>query len=143
MRTPPTRRTTASAMLAVLALSATLTACGDDGGVSGGTEGDGTGTIGFWDNNAGVRSEIWKEIIADFEDEHPDIDVKYVGIPSDQAQSKYDTAIQAGAGSLPDVGAVSTSFLADLVAQGALDPIDDRLAESGITRRSSRSRRPG
>jgi multiple sugar transport system substrate-binding protein len=119
-------------MLAVLALSATLTGCGDDGGVSGGAEGDGTGTIEFWDNNAGVRTEIWKEIIADFEDEHPDIDVKYVGIPSDQVQSKYDTAIQAGAGSLPDVGAVGTSFLANLVAQGALDPIDDRLAESGI-----------
>lgn len=114
-----------------LALAATATACGDDGTTGSGAEGDGTGKITFWDNNGGVRTEVWKEIIREFEKEHPDIDVVYEGIPIDQVQSKYDAAIQGGDG-LPDVGMVSTSYLANLVAQGALDPINDRLADSPL-----------
>ncbi|MGP4113813.1 ABC transporter substrate-binding protein [Streptomyces sp. 4N509B] len=114
-----------------LALAATATACGDDGSTGSGAEGDGTGEITFWDNNGGVRTEVWNEIIAAFEEEHPDIDVVYEGIPIDQVQSKYDAAIQGGSG-LPDVGMVSTSYLANLVAQGALSPIDDRLTGSSL-----------
>jgi multiple sugar transport system substrate-binding protein len=113
-----------------LALAATATACGDDG-TSSGSEGEGTGEITFWDNNGGVRTEVWNEIIAAFEEEHPDIDVTYEGIPIDDVQSKYDAAIQGGEG-LPDVGMVSTSYLANLVAQGALDPINERLADSEL-----------
>jgi multiple sugar transport system substrate-binding protein len=116
---------------AALTLAATATACGDNG-TSGGAEGDGTGTIEFWDNNGGVRTEVWEQIIADFEAEHPDITVEYTGVPIDQVQSKYDAAIQAGGDSLPDVGMVSTSYLANLVAQGALDPVNDRLADSPL-----------
>ncbi|WP_049565613.1 ABC transporter substrate-binding protein [Streptomyces sp. SBT349] len=119
-----------SALVTVLALAATATACGDDGSASGG-EGDGTGTITFWDNNGGPRTEIWERIIEDFEAEYPDIDVEYVGVPIAEVQSKYDAAIQGGDG-LPDVGGVSTAYLANLVAQEALDPLGDRLAESGL-----------
>lgn len=87
----------AVALGSVLALTAT--ACGDDGsGAAGdkGDEGSGKGSITFWDNNGGVRTDIWKQIIADFEKKNPDIKVKYVGIPAASAQSKYDTAIQGG-----------------------------------------------
>ncbi|MGP3970860.1 ABC transporter substrate-binding protein [Streptomyces sp. 6N223] len=114
-----------------LALAATATACGDDGTAGSGSEGDGTGQITFWDNNGGVRTDVWNEIIDAFEKQHPDIDVTYEGVPIDQVQSKYDAAIQGGSG-LPDVGMVSTSYLANLVAQGALDPINDRLADSPL-----------
>ncbi|ARQ71392.1 ABC transporter substrate-binding protein [Streptomyces marincola] len=119
-----------AAAVSVLALAATATACGDDGTAEG-AEGDGTGTITFWDNNGGVRTDVWNEIIAAFEDENPDIDVEYVGVPINEVQSKYDAAIQGGEG-LPDVGGVSTSYLANIVAQGALDPVADRLAESSL-----------
>ncbi|CAL9571266.1 hypothetical protein SUDANB70_04867 [Streptomyces sp. enrichment culture] len=121
----------AVALGAVLALTAT--ACGDDGsGAAGdkGAEGSGKGRIVFWDNNGGVRTDIWKEIIADFEKAHPDIDVEYVGIASTEYQSKVDTAIQGGG--LPDVGGISASMLAGFAAQGALDPLDDRLGKSSL-----------
>lgn len=91
------RAATVVALGSVLALTAT--ACGDNGsGAAGdkGTEGSGKGEITFWDNNGGVRTDIWKQIIADFEKKYPDIKVKYVGIPAASAQSKYDTAIQGG-----------------------------------------------
>ncbi|MEH0582420.1 MULTISPECIES: sugar ABC transporter substrate-binding protein [Streptomyces] len=125
------RAALAVALGSVLALTAT--ACGDDGsGAAGdkGGEGSGKGEITFWDNNGGVRTDIWKEIIADFEKANPDIKVKYVGIPASSAQSKYDTAIQGGG--LPDVGGVGTAMLAEVAVQGALEPLDSRLDKSAL-----------
>jgi multiple sugar transport system substrate-binding protein len=125
------RAATAVALGAVLALTAT--ACGDDGSGSGGdkgSEGSGKGKIVFWDNNGGVRTDIWKEVIADFEKANPDIKVEYVGIASTEYQSKVDTAIQGGG--LPDVGGVGAAMLAGFAAQGALEPLDDRLAKSSL-----------
>ncbi|MFB6772236.1 ABC transporter substrate-binding protein [Streptomyces sp. NPDC056337] len=126
------RRTSAAVALgAVLALTAT--ACGDDGTGTGGdkgAEGSGKGKIVFWDNNGGIRTAVWKEIIADFEKANPDIDVEYVGIAATEYQSKVDTAIQGGG--LPDVGGVTASMLAGFSAQGALEPLDGRLAKSAL-----------
>ncbi|MFF0205042.1 ABC transporter substrate-binding protein [Streptomyces sp. NPDC005017] len=115
------------------ALALTTTACGDDGSGSGGdkgAEGSGTGKIVFWDNNGGVRTDVWKEIIADFEKANPDIDVEYVGIASTEYQSKVDTAIQGGG--LPDVGGVGAAMLAGFSAQNALEPLDERLGRSAL-----------
>ncbi|MFG3109249.1 ABC transporter substrate-binding protein [Streptomyces tendae] len=127
------RRTSAAVALgAVLALTAT--ACGDDGSGAGGdkgAEGSGKGKIVFWDNNGGIRTAVWKEIIADFEKANPDIDVEYVGIAATEYQSKVDTAIQGGG--LPDVGGVTASMLAGFSAQGALEPLDDRLTKSSLS----------
>lgn len=125
------RIATAAAVSVVLALTAT--ACGDDGsGAAGdkGAEGSGKGEIVFWDNNGGVRTDIWKEIIADFEKANPDIDVKYVGIAATEYQSKVDTSIQGG--SLPDVGGAGAAMLAGFAAQNALEPLDDRLSKSSL-----------
>ncbi|MFJ8790908.1 ABC transporter substrate-binding protein [Streptomyces sp. NPDC102462] len=125
------RAATAVALGSVLVLTAT--ACGDDGSGSAGDkggEGSGKGTITFWDNNGGVRTDIWKQVIADFEKKYPDIKVEYVGIPAASAQSKYDTAIQGGG--LPDVGGVGTAMLAEVAVQGALEPLDDRIAKSPL-----------
>ncbi|MEU2332092.1 sugar ABC transporter substrate-binding protein [Streptomyces sp. NPDC006654] len=125
------RAAVAVALGSVLALTAT--ACGDDGSGSAGDKGDegsGKGTITFWDNNGGVRTDVWKQIIADFEKQNPGIKVKYVGIPAASAQSKYDTAIQGGG--LPDVGGVGTAMLAEVAVQGALEPLDSRLAKSSL-----------
>jgi multiple sugar transport system substrate-binding protein len=114
-------------------LALTATACGDDGsGAAGdkGAEGSGKGEIVFWDNNGGVRTDIWKEIIADFEKANPDIDVEYVGIAATEYQSKVDTALQGGG--LPDVGGVGAAMLAGFAAQNALEPLDDRLGKSSL-----------
>ncbi|MFI2199280.1 ABC transporter substrate-binding protein [Streptomyces sp. NPDC020192] len=91
----------------------------------------------FWDNNGGVRTDIWKQIIADFEQKYPDIKVNYVGIPAAGAQSKYDTAIQGGG--LPDVGGVGTAMLAEIAAQNALEPLDSRLSKSTLNGKLSQN----
>lgn len=125
------RAVAAVAFTASLALTAT--ACGDDGSGAGGDkgkEGSGKGEITFWDNNGGVRTDVWKEIIKDFEAKNPDIHVKYVPIPAESVQSKYDTAIQGGG--LPDVGGVGAAMLAGISAQDALEPLDQRLSDSSL-----------
>ncbi|MGW0390519.1 ABC transporter substrate-binding protein [Streptomyces sp. NPDC003042] len=121
------RRRPAAFLALAVTVALTATACGDDGSgaANAGNEGSGQGEITFWDNNGGVRTDVWKEIIADFEKANPDIKVNYVGIPAESAQSKYDTAIQGGG--LPDVGGVTTAMLAGIAAQGALEPLDQRL----------------
>ncbi|MEU4737399.1 MULTISPECIES: ABC transporter substrate-binding protein [Streptomyces] len=125
---PRGRAATAVALTAVLALTAT--ACGDDGSGAAGAEGSGKGTITFWDNNGGVRTAVWQEIIKDFEAANPGIEVRYVPIPSEDVQSKYDTAIAGGG--LPDVGGVGAAYLANMVAQNALDPVGKRIEESSL-----------
>ncbi|WP_371581161.1 sugar ABC transporter substrate-binding protein [Streptomyces sp. NBC_01314] len=125
------RAAAAIALGSVLALTAT--ACGDDGSGAGGdkgSEGSGKGKVLFWDNNGGVRTDIWKEIIADFETANPDIEVEYVGIASTEYQSKVDTAIQGGG--LPDVGGVGAAMAAGFAAQNTLEPLDDRLSKSSL-----------
>ncbi|OKK08543.1 sugar-binding protein [Streptomyces sp. CB03234] len=123
------RRTTVAVSLAAV-LALTATACGDDGTAAAGEEGSGKGTITFWDNNGGVRTAIWQEIIKDFEAKNPDIKVTYVPIPSEDVQSKYDTAIAGGG--LPDVGGVGAAYLANIVAQDALEPVGDRIEDSAL-----------
>ncbi|GAA1275803.1 sugar ABC transporter substrate-binding protein [Saccharothrix xinjiangensis] len=108
-------------LVAVAAAALALTACG-----SGDSGGDGKVTLTFWDNNGGpAREPIYKELISRFESANPDIKVEYVGIPSASVQQKYDTAIAGG--ETPDVGGVTTSYLAHLIGQNALAPLDDRI----------------
>ncbi|MFG2650585.1 ABC transporter substrate-binding protein [Streptomyces sp. NPDC048436] len=137
---PGTRRSAPAAIALTVVLGLTASACGDDGsGIAGekGGEGSGKGTITFWDNNTAVRRDIWMEIIKDFEKKYPDIKVDYVGVPAENAQSKYDNSIQGGG--LPDVGGVGAAMLAAIAAQGALEPLQDRLAESPLEGRLSKS----
>jgi multiple sugar transport system substrate-binding protein len=112
--------------LAVLAGVSALAGCGGSAGGAGGKV-----TITFWDDNGGPdRTPVYQHLIAQFEKQNPDITVKYVGIPTDSVQQKYDTAIAGGAP--PDVGGATTSFLADLIGQGALVPLDGQLASGSL-----------
>ncbi|MFI6508426.1 ABC transporter substrate-binding protein [Streptosporangium sp. NPDC050855] len=121
--------------LAVLVVTVTmgtgLAACGSDEPSA--SEGGKT-TLTFWDDNGGpARTPVWRHIIAEFNKVNPGIQVRYVGIPIAQAQQKYDTAIAGGG--LPDVGGMSTAMLAGLVAQKALEPLDDRLSGGALNGR--------
>ncbi|MEV5611345.1 sugar ABC transporter substrate-binding protein [Streptomyces sp. NPDC052225] len=122
-----------AAISLVSALALTATACGDDGSSSGGEkggEGSGKGKIVFWDNNGGVRTAVWKEIIADFEKANPDIDVEYVGVSATEYQSKVETALQGGG--LPDVGGVGTTMVSALNLQNGLEPLTSRYEKSPL-----------
>ena len=75
--------------------------------------------ITYWDQNADTkRTEIFNKLIADFEAENPNITVKLVPVPADQAKSKYDVAIQSH--TAPDCGGVSQYWMSDFLIQDAL-----------------------
>ncbi len=79
--------------------------------------------ITFWDENSGPsRTPIYQEVIRRFQDENPNIEVEYVGIPSSSAKEKYDVAIAADA--LPDVGGLHIMWVADFVAREKLLSLD-------------------
>ncbi|MFS0637645.1 sugar ABC transporter substrate-binding protein [Mesobacillus foraminis] len=85
-------------------------------------------TLTFWDENAGPqRTPIWEELIKRFEEENPNIDVEYVGLPKDSAKTKYDAAIAAN--DTPDVGSVQTSWLPEFSLRDALLPLDSYFEE--------------
>ncbi|WP_328811992.1 ABC transporter substrate-binding protein [Rhodococcus sp. NBC_00297] len=102
-----------------------LTSCSSETSLPDGALGDpNNATLTFWDNNAGPdRTPLYEELIRRFEAANPGIDIEYVGLPSDSAQQKYQTALAGG--TAPDLGIVSTAYLAPLVAQNAVIPLDD------------------
>ncbi|WP_225827837.1 extracellular solute-binding protein [Streptomyces naphthomycinicus] len=88
----------ASALVASFALTAT--ACGGSDSDSG--QSDGPVTITWWDtSNATNEAPTYKALVQQFEAANKNIKVKYVDVPFDQAQNKFDTA--AGAKGAPDV----------------------------------------
>lgn len=117
----------ALAVAACAGMGLALTACGSSSGSE-----DGVVEIDFWDTQATpARTSTLEQIIEDFEAENPDIRVNYVGLPSDSYEQKVDTAIATG--SAPDVITASITDTANWVAQGALQPLDDRFEGGGWT----------
>ncbi|MFJ9037552.1 extracellular solute-binding protein [Streptomyces sp. NPDC102406] len=109
----------ATAVVASLALAAT--ACGgsdDDGGKASGPT-----TITWWDtSNATNEAPTYKALVKDFEKANPDVKVKYVNVPFDQAQNKFDTA--AGASGAPDVLRAEVGWTPAFAKKSYLLPLD-------------------
>jgi multiple sugar transport system substrate-binding protein len=124
------RRTLLRTTLVGAVATLVLASCSSETSLPDGALGDpNSGTLTFWDNNAGPdRTPLYEELIRRFEEINPGIDIQYVGLPSDSAQQKYQTALAGG--SAPDLGIVSTAYLAPLVAQDAVIPLDDFMASS-------------
>lgn len=80
----------------------------------------------FWNNWDNVNMEVMKEIVATFNEEHPDIQVESVFQPYADMMTLLQTSIAGG--SVPDVAAVDLIFLPQLVATGGVEPLDGYIA---------------
>ncbi|MGP4051092.1 extracellular solute-binding protein [Streptomyces sp. 2A115] len=108
----------ATALVASLALAAT--ACGGD---SDSGEAGGPVTITWWDtSNATNEAPTYKALAKDFEKANPDIKVKYVNVPFDQAQNKFDTA--AGSKGAPDILRSEVGWTPAFAKKGFFLPLD-------------------
>ncbi|MFJ2015871.1 extracellular solute-binding protein [Streptomyces nodosus] len=109
----------ATALVASVALAAT--ACG--GSDSGSGKSDGPVTITWWDtSNATNEAPVYQALIKDFEKANSKIKVKYVNVPFDQAQNKFDTA--AGATGAPDVLRSEVGWTPAFAKKGYFLPLD-------------------
>ncbi|WP_073951822.1 extracellular solute-binding protein [Streptomyces kebangsaanensis] len=118
----------ATALVASLALAAT--ACG--GSDSGSDKSDGPVTITWWDtSNATNEAPTYQELVKQFEAANKDIKVKYVNVPFDQAQNKFDTA--AGSKGAPDVLRAEVGWTPAFAKKSYLLPLDgtEALADQG------------
>ncbi|MFF6784748.1 extracellular solute-binding protein [Streptomyces sp. NPDC012510] len=108
----------ATALVASIALTAT--ACG---GSDSGDSADGPVAITWWDtSNATNEAPTYKALVKQFEAAHKDIKVRYVNVPFDQAQNKFDTA--AGATGAPDVLRSEVGWTPAFAKKGFLLPLD-------------------
>ncbi|MHA5048411.1 extracellular solute-binding protein [Streptomyces sp. SD15] len=109
----------ATALVASIALAAT--ACG--GSDSGSDKSDGPTTITWWDtSNATNEAPTYQALVKSFEKANPDVKVKYVNVPFDQAQNKFDTA--AGASGAPDVLRSEVGWTPAFAKKGYFLPLD-------------------
>jgi arabinogalactan oligomer / maltooligosaccharide transport system substrate-binding protein len=126
------RRTPLAGIVAGLALA--LAACGGgdgkDGGGSAGPLDPATvsGTVTYWDtSDASVEGPVFKELISEFQAQHPKIKVNYVNVPFGEAQNKFKTAAQSGSGA-PDVLRTEVGWMAEFASLGYLAPLDGTYA---------------
>jgi len=86
--------------------------------------------VSFW--ALGREGEVVRELVPAFERRHPDLRVRVQQIPWSAAHEKVLTAFAGDA--LPDVLQVGTTWVSELVALGALEPLDARVASSVAVR---------
>ncbi|MET8830972.1 extracellular solute-binding protein [Streptomyces sp. NPDC004610] len=111
----------ATALAASLALAAT--ACGGSDSGDSGDSADGPVTITWWDtSNATNEAPTYQELVKEFEAANEDIKVKYVNVPFDQAQNKFDTA--AGSKGAPDVLRSEVGWTPAFAKKGFFLPLD-------------------
>ncbi|MEU8648972.1 extracellular solute-binding protein [Streptomyces sp. NPDC048737] len=116
----------ATALVASLALAATACGGSDDSGDSA----DGPVTITWWDtSNATNEAPTYQALVKEFEAANKDVKVKYVNVPFDQAQNKFDTA--AGSKGAPDVLRSEVGWTPAFAKKGFFLPLDgtEALAE--------------
>ncbi|MFI9391700.1 extracellular solute-binding protein [Streptomyces bauhiniae] len=116
----------ASALVASLALTATACGGSDDGDSKSG----GPVTLTWWDtSNATNEAPTYKALVEQFQAANKNIKVKYVNVPFDQAQNKFDTA--AGSKGAPDILRSEVGWTPAFAKKGFFLPLDgtDALAE--------------
>ncbi|GAQ65959.1 MULTISPECIES: extracellular solute-binding protein [Streptomyces] len=108
----------ATALAASIALTATACGGSDSGDSAGGPV-----TLTWWDtSNATNEAPTYKALVKEFEAAHKDIKVKYVNVPFDQAQNKFDTA--AGATGAPDILRSEVGWTPAFAKKGFFLPLD-------------------
>jgi multiple sugar transport system substrate-binding protein len=68
----------------------------------------------------GAEGEALPDLVADFQEEHPDITVNVTPVPWDSAHDKFVNSITAG--TTPDVAMVGTTWMGEFAGMDALDP---------------------
>jgi multiple sugar transport system substrate-binding protein len=94
-----------------------------------GADGDGKTTLRFW--AMGREGEVAGELLAGFRQEQPNIEVRIEQLPWTAAHEKLLTAFAGDA--TPDVAQIGNTWLPEMAALGAIEPLDARVAAaSGI-----------
>ena len=126
------RKTGLAALAGGVLVALALTGCGRADTAGGDVEAGAaiddspaTGTINVW--AMGTEGELLPDLVAEFEEQNPDADVKVTAVPWQDYAKKIETAVASG--STPDATMIGSSDLASFVAGGGLDPVPDGLVD--------------
>ena len=112
--------------LAIGLLASWLISCGAPNSNSGETT-DGIQEVEFWTMQLQPDfTDYFNTLIAEFEAENPDIQVRWVDVPWADMQSKILTAVSAG--TAPDVVNLNPDFASQLASKNAWLSLDDRIS---------------
>lgn len=106
-----------------------LTSCSVTGvSNAGGADGDGTGTVNaLFMKQAGYTEEDYAEIIAEFEEENPDIDVKTTFVSYEALHDKIVTSAPSGS---YDVFLIDVIWPAEFASKGIVADLTERFPEA-------------
>jgi multiple sugar transport system substrate-binding protein len=107
-----------------------LAGCGgDDGGNGGG--GDVSGDVSFMVFGDPEEIQAFRNVIAAYENEKPDVDVKVIEASDrDDLIARLSTSFAAG--TPPDLFLLNYRFYAQFAARDVLEPIEDRVDDSDV-----------
>ncbi|NII55686.1 multiple sugar transport system substrate-binding protein [Lutibacter sp. SG786] len=94
-------------------------------------EEQGSRTLQFW--TIGREGEAVAKLLPDFEREHPGLHVAVQQLPLTAAHQKLLTAYAGD--STPDITQLGNTWIPEMVALGALEPLDARVADSKVVDR--------
>jgi multiple sugar transport system substrate-binding protein len=107
-----------------------LAGCGGDGGGNGGS-GDVSGDVSFMVFGDPEEIQAYRDVIAAYENENPDVDVKMIEASDrDDLIARLSTSFAAG--TPPDLFLLNYRFYAQYAARGVLEPIEDRVDDSDL-----------
>lgn len=130
---------TKAVLASLLVLGLILTGCGgstssgpDDTGsdkpATSGAKPESKVKLNYWHHDGAAKTNpIFAEMFRVFMEENEDIEVEYLGLPSDSFFQKYLTAVATNTG--PDVYGMRIGEVSSMVAQKALEPLDDYVTQ--------------
>lgn len=132
IRRPRGRLRTAAAVLAIGAISASLTACGGGGSSSGAVDPKARTTITWWTGQADQAETLLEGLAADYEKLHPNVTIKVSsGAPSTEDLLAKLSASFAG-GNYPDISYAFGSWASQLEASNRTLDITKQVADPDV-----------
>jgi multiple sugar transport system substrate-binding protein len=128
---PP--RSRLAAVAAVLAAAALVVGCGRGDADSSASapvivdDSPATGTVTLWAPDGDAKK--LDEVLAGFEQQNPGLDLQITLVPSDEYNTKLQTAIAAG--TTPDIAFLYTEAQTQFLATKAFTPVPDGLVDPG------------
>jgi multiple sugar transport system substrate-binding protein len=134
-RPAPRARSRLTAIAALLAATALVVAgCGRGGETAGPAaapvtvdDSPATGTVTLWAPD-GDATEL-DSVLAGFKEQNPELDLQITLVPSDEYNTKLQTAIAAG--TTPDIAFLYTEAQTQFLATQAFTPVPDGLVDPG------------
>ena len=117
-------------VLLLLLCALVLAGCGGDDGGSG-SSGDASGEVSFMVFGDPEEIQAYRDVIAAYENENPDVDVKMIEASDrDDLIARLSTSFAAG--TPPDLFLLNYRFYAQFAARDVLEPIEDRVDDSDV-----------